>query len=161
MRFGNLNLVESDIRFHGKSLTTLILLGFVGGLAAGALGIGGGAIFTPSLLTLGIPPLVVTGISLYLVLFSTCASSLIYALNGEMNFELGLWIAFWAICGTIVGLKIIQAYIIRTGKQSIVVWTLVWMFILSVIAVPLFGGLNLKKQYDSGLNLLAFRPLCF
>jgi uncharacterized membrane protein YfcA len=86
MRFGNLNLVESDIRFHGKSLTTLILLGFVGGLAAGALGIGGGAIFTPSLLTLGIPPLVVTGISLYLVLFSTCASSLIYALNGEMNF---------------------------------------------------------------------------
>jgi len=160
MRFGNLNLVDSDIRYHGKSLTTLIVLGFAGGLAAGALGIGGGAIFTPSLLTLGIPPLVVTGTGLFLVLFSTCASSLIYALNGELNFRLGLWIAVWAIAGTIIGLRIMQTYIRKTGKQSIVVWTLVWMFIVSVIAVPLFGGLNLKKQYDAGLNLLAFRPLC-
>jgi hypothetical protein len=82
MRFKNINLVDSDIRYHGKSLTTLITLGFMGGIAAGALGIGGGAIFTPSLLALGVPPLVVTGTGLYLVLFSTVVSSLIYSLNG-------------------------------------------------------------------------------
>ena len=84
MRFGNINLVDSDVRYHGKSLSTLVTLGFLGGIAAGALGIGGGAIFTPSLLAMGVPPLVVTGTGLYLVFFSTSASSLIYSLNGEL-----------------------------------------------------------------------------
>jgi hypothetical protein len=160
MRFGNINLVDSDIRYHGKSLTTLVLLGFLGGMAAGALGIGGGAIFTPSLLGMGVPPLVVTGTGLYLVFFSTSASSLIYHLNGELNTRLGLWIAVWAIAGTIIGLRMMMAYIKRTGKHSIVVWVLVYMFVVSVIAVPLFGGINLKKQFDMGQDLLAFRPLC-
>lgn len=160
MRFGNINLVESDIRYHGKSLTTLVTLGFLGGMAAGALGIGGGAIFTPSLLGMGVPPLVVTGTGLYLVFFSTSASSLIYSLNGELQTNFALWVAVWAVAGTIIGLRMMMSYIKKTGKHSIVVWVLVYMFVVSVIAVPLFGGLNLKKQYDAGLDLMAFRPLC-
>ena len=153
MRFNNINLVESDIRYHGKSLTTLITLGFAGGMAAGALGIGGGAIFTPSLLALGVPPLVVTGTGLYLVLFSTIVSSLIYSLNGQMNYRLGLWIAVFAVAGVVIGLRMMQNYIKKTGKHSIVVWVLVWMFVISVIAVPIFGGMNLKSASDAGVDL--------
>lgn len=111
MRFKNINLVDSDIRFHGRSLTTLIALGFVGGLASGSLGIGGGAIFTPFLLTLGVPPLVVTGTGLYLVFFSTSVSSLVYSINGELQLSFGLWVAIWAVGGTIVGLRLMYHYI--------------------------------------------------
>ena len=160
MRFKNINLVDSDIRYHGRSLIKLISLGFVGGLAAGALGIGGGAIFTPALLTLGIPPLVVTGTGLYLVFFSTSVSSLVYSINAELQTRLGLWIAIWAVAGTIIGLRVMMNYIKRTGKHSIVVWILVYMFVVSVVAVPLFGGLNLKMKYDAGFDLLVFKPLC-
>lgn len=160
MRFGNINLVDSDIRFHGESLTKLIILGFGGGLAAGALGIGGGAIYTPALLTMGVPPLVTTSTGLHLVLASTMVSSLIYWLNGQLNIQIGIWIAAWAVVGVYIGLRMLQDYIRRTGKHSIAVWVLVWMFIISVLAVPLFGGLSLYTQYTRGVNLWAFRPLC-
>jgi uncharacterized membrane protein YfcA len=145
IRFGNINIVKSDIKCNGKSLKTLLALGFIGGWAAGSLGIGGGAIFTPALITLGVPPLVVTATGLYMVTFSTIASCLIYYLNGQLIFNFAIWICFWATIGTIIGLVICNHYLAKSGKQNPIVWVLFGMFIVSVIAVPLFGGLGLKK----------------
>lgn len=56
IRYGNVNIVESDIIFNRKNLTILLFLGFMGGILAGALGLGGGVIFNPVLLTMGLPP---------------------------------------------------------------------------------------------------------
>lgn len=56
IKYGSINLVDSDIIFNKKNITTLIVLGFMGGLLAGALGLGGGVIFNPVLLTMGLPP---------------------------------------------------------------------------------------------------------
>jgi hypothetical protein len=56
IKYGSINLVESDIIFNRKNISTLIVLGFMGGLLAGALGLGGGVIFNPVLLTMGLPP---------------------------------------------------------------------------------------------------------
>ena len=49
LKYGNINLVESDIVLTNKNITILILLGFMGGMLAGALGLGGGVIFNPVL----------------------------------------------------------------------------------------------------------------
>ena len=56
IKYGNINIVDSDILFTRKNLTILIWLGFMGGMIAGALGLGGGVIFNPVLLSLGLPP---------------------------------------------------------------------------------------------------------
>lgn len=56
IKYGNVNLVESDIIFDKRNTTILLLLGFMGGILAGALGLGGGVIFNPVLLTMGLPP---------------------------------------------------------------------------------------------------------
>ena len=76
-----------------------------------------------------------------------------------MNFKLGLWIAVWAVIGVIIGLRMMQNYIKRTGKHSIVVWVLVWMFVISVVAVPIFGGRNVIALSNSGVDIHAFKPL--
>jgi len=44
----------------------------------------------------------------------------------------------------------------KTGRQSIIVWCLVVIFVVSTIAIPIFGGLSLKKEADEGLDLMAF-----
>ena len=44
LKYGGLNLVDSDIRFTNKNLASLIGLGFGGGIVAGAFGLGGGTI---------------------------------------------------------------------------------------------------------------------
>jgi uncharacterized membrane protein YfcA len=56
IKYGNVNLVQSDIILTYRNVTYLILLGFVGGTLAGALGLGGGSIFNSVLLTMGLPP---------------------------------------------------------------------------------------------------------
>lgn len=55
-KYGNINLAESDITLTNKNVTMLLILGFMGGLLAGALGLGGGVIFNPVLLAMGLPP---------------------------------------------------------------------------------------------------------
>jgi len=50
IKYGNANIVESDLVFHGSVLGRVLGLGFAGGWVAGALGLGGGVIFNPLLL---------------------------------------------------------------------------------------------------------------
>ena len=82
MEYGGINIGKSDIHYSDKKkLTQLLMLGFIGGWVAGALGLGGGSIYNPAFLSLGIPPKVSSATGLYLVTFSTFASVLVYFLN--------------------------------------------------------------------------------
>ena len=49
-------MTEHDIVFNARNITVLVLLGFTGGMLAGAFGLCGGVIFNPILLTMGLPP---------------------------------------------------------------------------------------------------------
>ena len=82
LKYGGINVTDSDIRYDNRaSLTKLIVLGFAGGWVAGALGLGGGCVYNPALLALGIPPKVSSATGLYLVTISKIASVLVYFLN--------------------------------------------------------------------------------
>lgn len=125
----------------------MTVLGFVGGWVAGALGLGGGSIYNPVLLAMGVPPKVSSATGLYLVSYSTFAASFIFILSGALNIYYGLWIGLWSIIGTLIGLKVANWYMERSGRQSIIVWCLVIIFVLSTIAIPLFGGMSLYAEY--------------
>ena len=55
-KYGKINIVESDIEFTNRNLVILSWLGIMVGIMAGALRLGGGVIFNPVLLTMGLPP---------------------------------------------------------------------------------------------------------
>ena len=48
---------------------------------SGALGLGGGSIFNPLLLSMGVPPKVASATGMYMIIFSTGASTVTYVLN--------------------------------------------------------------------------------
>lgn len=83
-KYGNINLVDSDLKFKGSVLRNVLALGFGGGWVAGALGLGGGAIFNPLLLSMGVPPKVSSATGMYLITFSKIAACLIYFIFGEL-----------------------------------------------------------------------------
>ena len=117
LKFGGVNLTKSDIRYDDKKrLWQLLILGFAGGWVAGALGLGGGSVYNPALLAMGIPPKVSSASGLYLVTFSKLASVLIYYLNGQLDVWYGLWIGFWSCVGMVVGLLLTQLYMKKTGR---------------------------------------------
>lgn len=75
---------DSDLIFRGKVLRTVLGLGFGGGWVAGALGLGGGVIFNPLLLALGVPPKVSSATGMYLITFSKIATSALYIVFGQL-----------------------------------------------------------------------------
>ena len=66
----NVNYTIEEVIFEGKALVILLLIGFFGGFAAGAFGLGGGSIYNPALLALGVQPRVAASTGMYLVMFS-------------------------------------------------------------------------------------------
>ena len=78
--------MASDIRYDGSNVTKLVVLGFVGGWVSGALGLGGGAVYNPVLLSMGVPATVSSATGMYMIMFSTMGSSLIYVLYRILDF---------------------------------------------------------------------------
>jgi uncharacterized membrane protein YfcA len=153
-------LADSDIRFNTKSLAQVLTLGLIGGFLAGAFGLGGGAIFNPVLLTLGLPPQVSAATGLYLVTYSKIATSLVYFLNGEMNVFFALWLGFWAVFGGVTGAACTWLYMKISGRQSIIIWMLVAMFVVEIVVIPLVGWTQLAKDLTNGLDIGKFNNLC-
>ena len=82
----------------------LLVFAFLGGWVSGAFGLGGGSIFNPLMIELGVPPTVSTSTGMYMIMFSTFASSVIYISYGALNLKFGLWLGFWSVVGIIIGI---------------------------------------------------------
>lgn len=65
-------------------LRSVLCLGFGGGWVAGALGLGGGVIFNPLLVSMNVPPRVSSATGMYLITFSKIATCVIYFIYGEL-----------------------------------------------------------------------------
>lgn len=105
-------MCKSDIFFTRPVVIRLFIFAFLGGWVSGALGLGGGAIFNPLLLSYGLPPSVASSTGMYMIMFTTFGSSLTYYLLGQLNIIFGLWIGVWCSLGSIVGMYVLN-YVTR------------------------------------------------
>lgn len=91
-------------------------MGFGGGWVAGALGLGGGVIFNPLLVSMNVPPRVSSATGMYLITFSKIATCVIYFIYGELQFDYALWAAAWSCGGAILGLLGANWYMEKFGR---------------------------------------------
>lgn len=109
-------MAPSDLRLTGNVLIKLVTFAFLGGFMSGALGLGGGAIFNPLLLSLGLLPCVASATGMYMILFSTSGSSMIYAIHKMLNLQFSFWIGIWCSSGSLLGLYILNKIIKRFDR---------------------------------------------
>jgi len=91
-------------------------LGFGGGWVAGALGLGGGVIFNPLLMSLGVPPKVSSATGMYMITFSKIATCVIYFVNGKLIMDYALWVAAWSMVGSVIGLYGANIYMAKFDR---------------------------------------------
>ena len=132
-------LDPGDISLHGKNLFWLVLFSCIGGFVSGALGLGGGSIFNPLLLSMGMPPKVASASGMYMIIFACAASSTTYIIAGMLKVHYALWIGTFNIVGTVCGMIALKMLMKKIDRQSPLVFLLVAIFILSTICVPIFG----------------------
>ena len=154
------NYLETDPLYEGANLRTLVLIGFLGGLIAGALGLGGGSIYNPAFLEMGIHTKSASASGMFLVLISTINSITINYVNGYLDVYYGLWISLYALIGSTLGLAATDWVVARTNKPSIMVWLLVFVFVISTVSTPIFGGIQVAADAQAGNNIWEFNSLC-
>jgi uncharacterized protein len=93
-----LNFGVSGIRIHAL---VPAVIGFVGGLLVSMLGIGGGFVLVPAMIyILRMPPRLVSGTSLFQIIFSTALSTVMQAV---LNHSVDILLAMVLLAGSVVG----------------------------------------------------------
>lgn len=115
----------------------MLLIGsFAGGICA-ALGLGGGVVFNPLLLSLDVVPQVVTGTGMYMILFSTFSGTLVYLSIGTLLVKYAVIIGFMSTIGIIFALKFVKQLMAKYDRPSIIVIILAIILGISTIMVPI------------------------
>lgn len=96
------------MRFGGKQLVVILVAAFFGGWISGALGLGGGTIYGPLMIAMNVPPSVATSTGMYMIMLSSCASTIMYISYGRLNISYALWLGFWTSLGILFGLRTIK-----------------------------------------------------
>jgi len=149
-------LVKGDVKFEKKTVSKLVMFALLGGWVSGALGLGGGAIFNPLLLSMGVPPAVASSTGMYMIMFSTAGSSITYIVFKTLNMPFALWIGFWCALASLIGLIILNRVMKKFDRQSPVVFLLAFVLGLSALLVPVFAVVQLKGKSD----ILKFKSIC-
>lgn len=97
--------VDPLLDIHGGAeLGAAAAIGLVGGLASGALGVGGGAIFVPALvLVLGVGQHEAQGISLWVIVGASFMGALAHYRQGTVDTAVAKWVAPFALPGAVAG----------------------------------------------------------
>jgi uncharacterized membrane protein YfcA len=99
-------LLKGTVNFSGNSLYVLLIGSFAGGICA-ALGLGGGVVFNPLLLSLEVLPQVVTASAMYMILFSTFSGTLVYLSIGTLLGDYAILIGLMSTIGIVFALKVV------------------------------------------------------
>ena len=149
---------KSDVKFERAIVGKLVIFALLGGWVSGALGLGGGAIFNPLLLSMGVPPAVASSTGMYMIMFSTAGSSITYIVFGTLNISYGLWIGGWCAVASIIGLYFLNKVVKKFDRQSPIVFLLTFVLGLSAVLVPVFAIVSLRGK--SSEEILAFKSIC-
>jgi len=123
--------VQQEQDQESKSKLTLLLIGFIIGMLAMSIGIGGSIMLTPVLLGFMKYNLkIATTLSLFFVMFSSIAGFISMSYNGQMLFAEGATVGLASLLGVYFGIKLKHITHVVSYKRYILI-----LYILILIAM--------------------------
>ena len=124
------------------------------------LGIGGAVFIGPLLLQLGLSPHESTYTASFSALFTAIAAFIQYSLTGLIKWDYAIVNVIIGMAGMYVGLEVILQYVKRMGNNSIIVVVLAAVIILSTVLIIVSGVSFMIIDYNHGIDVWSFKPLC-
>ena len=151
---------DRDINWTKETIIKICFIGFLAGFIAGVIGIGGGVVLGPILLDLGIHPIVGTVTTNMLVLITSSSTTFQFILFKMLNLQYGIFCIIFSAVGSYCGTYLVNNYVKKTGKQSVIVFILFCVVIISAVVLPLSSLLNIINDYKKGYDIFEFESLC-
>ena len=151
---------EKDIKWSFNQSISIAFIGLTSGFIAGTIGIGGGVVLGPILLSYGIFPVVSTVTTNFLVLLTSSSTSLQFILSDMMNFQYAFVSIIFSILGSYVGTKVIHHYFTKSGRQSLLIFALVLVIGSSALILPVSSFISTVDDVEKGMNIFRFNSIC-
>ena len=137
--------VDSAIIFSKTTILTCAKIYF-GGMLADMIGIGGGVVVNPLLLTLGYSPEIAATISGFVVLFTSLSTSTQFLIAGAYDFKNSISILAFSIIGSYFGKRYVDKVVEKLGRPSLLVWILFFITVISAFVLPGVGILKIIHE---------------
>ncbi|KAF5834267.1 hypothetical protein DUNSADRAFT_9134 [Dunaliella salina] len=137
----------------GKALALSLSFCCFAGLVAGLLGLGGGMIIGPLLMALKVHPQVSAATSSLMVLFSSSAALISFAVDGRVNGAYAGIFSAAAVIASVAGVLVVNEKVKRSGRTSIVVFMLATIMVLGFCVITAFGVIGMVHDFSTGQNI--------
>ena len=139
---------------------TIVFYCFLAGVVSGMLGIGGGIFMAPLMLELGIDTKVATSTSNFFLIFTSFSSTCLYGMAG--NTIISYCLLFGCLCGlfSLLGSNYLTGYVERTKKNSVLIWTLFGVSVVSLIILPINAIRHALYDLGQGKNIFKLGKYC-
>lgn len=151
---------ELEENLCSSSNHEILVYSFLGGVVSGTLGIGGGMVFTPFLISKGYSPQTTTKTVGLTIIFSALSTSVMFAMKGTLKVDYGLLLVIPTLISCFFFSTIVNNYIKRTGKQSILLFSLIWILILSLVLAIFSIKNRIIYNLNNDIGLLRFNNYC-
>ena len=156
----NWNYSKFEKKFSNKFLMSGNLIGFVTGFLSANIGIGGGTVLIPVMMSFGFLPSVISYTTSYLVVNNKFVASLVYFLTEEVPLD------YLLIVGGIMFLSVLtmelksKQLLKRIGRQSLLSMIFVGLTILSIFLVLYSLVMDIIEKKRNDQNVLEFKSFC-
>ena len=99
---------ETDSKFDKDLIIRINLLGILTGILAAMLGLGGGIIIAPALLSIGLEPSETSATTSFIILFTTVMNLIKYMMSGLILWDYAIFAGLAGCLGFFIGLKCIS-----------------------------------------------------
>jgi len=140
----------ASLRFYGAFT-------FVAGVIAGLIGIGGGMVLGPLMLVMGIHPRVSSATTATMIVLTSSSVAVIFVTSGLVPWSYAVFYFFVCFAGALVGKSMIDGYIKKTGRASLLIFILA-----TIIAFATLGCfvILLTRLADQDWCFDSFNPFC-
>ncbi|CAG9311567.1 unnamed protein product [Blepharisma stoltei] len=143
-----------DPKWNSQLAIKIGLITAFAGLLAGSLGIGGGMIMNPFMISIGIRPEVSTSCSNFMILFSASISVLQYTIGGMIELDYGLWLLGASLIGAILGYYVLRALLRKVKRPSMIVLLIAFLTTASLIGIASTGIFTIIEEQYFGFSSL-------
>lgn len=98
---------DGDLRWNLHTIYVITIIAFLGGLVSSIVGVGGGIIFSPLLVSLDMHPTVAVSTAIYIEIYMVLTTTVQYIISNMLYYKFGIFLGCFATVGTLVGLNLI------------------------------------------------------
>jgi len=153
------NFSQGDIRWTPENTLVTSLLSLGAGILASLLGIGGGMVLSPVMLDLGVLPSVTAATASYMILFTSIASCVQFAVLDRILWDYGGVFTVLGFFSAFVGQSFLNWLVRKYNKKSYIILFIVIIIGLSTLLLSVSSGMRLADQLKNDAYM-GFNSYC-